>query len=298
VVDLVDPNNSQAFEPTGNLISAAQANLGPLKIGFGVQRGALTGPYVQPGSITNPGAGFGAGLASSVPGFLTWQQGSLAVLTAGLDLGMARLNFLADAPTTAWVSTGTRNKLVAASLDLGSDALGLTAEVAGATSWAFSDLSFQKGSLRLGSGNLFDTGFGLSLGLVAGNNGFGGFGSNNVGGMAPGGTGAFAPTANSLFNAPDYHSWGISLKTPAFFVIPSLTLAAQNTGTGLTPAGLGGSMATASGATIQTDFQLFGLPTLTAEYSVGKFGTGGDQTLWGSSPWTNEQLGIRTMVKF
>lgn len=301
LVDLVDPNNSQAYEPTGNLISAAQANLGPLKIGFGVQRGALTGPYVQAGSITNPGAGMTAGLPTTVPGLQTWQQGSFGVITAGLDLGLARLQVLANSPVLSLGNTATSDKMLGASLDLGSDALGLTAEVATTSNFMFSGLNASKGSLRLGSGNLFDTGFGVALGLVAGDNGFGGMGANNVsGGFASGAQYPAAGTigtSNLFAGQADYHSWGLMLKTPAFFIIPSLTLAAQNAGTGLTPAGLGAT-AFGSGATIQTDFQIFGLPTLTAEYSVGKFGTAGDQVIWGSSPWTHEQLAVRTQVKF
>jgi S-layer homology domain len=305
VVDLVDPNNSQAYEPTGNAISAAQANLGPLKVGFGVQRGALTGPYVQAGSITNPGAGMAAGLPATVPGLMTWQQGSFGVITAGLDLGLARLQVLANSPVTTLGQTAVSDKVLAGSLDLGSDALGLTAEVATTSNFMFSGLNASKGSVRLGSANLFDTGFGLALGLVAGDNGFGGLGANNVSGGFATGTAATFPaagtggTSNLFAGGADYHSWGLMLKTPAFFIIPSLTLAAQNTGTGLNPAGLGAtSPSFASGATIQTDFQLFGLPTLTAEYSLGKFGTTGDQTIWGSSPWTHEQLALRTQVKF
>ncbi|MNS15915.1 hypothetical protein D3C72_475550 [compost metagenome] len=299
LVDLVDPNNSQAFEPTGNLISAAQANLGPLKVGFGVQRGALTGPYVQGGSVTNPGAGLAAGLPATVPGLMSWQQGSFGVITAGLDFGLARLQVLANSPVVTLGNTTLSDKVLGASLDLGSDALGLTAEVASTSNFAFQGLTATKGSVRLGSGNLFDTGFGAALGLVAGDNGFGGLGGGNVAGGAT--TGSFPGSAGGATNLfagqAGYHSWGLMLKTPAFFIIPSLTLAAQNTGTGLTPAGLGAT-AFGSGATIQTDFQLFGLPTLTAEYSLAKFGTGADQTIWGSAPWTHEQLALRTQVKF
>jgi hypothetical protein len=230
---------------------------------------------------------------------MSWQQGSFGVITAGLDFGLARLQVLANSPVVTLGNTTLSDKVLGASLDLGSDALGLTAEVASTSNFAFQGLTATKGSVRLGSGNLFDTGFGAALGLVAGDNGFGGLGGGNVAGGATTGQfpGAAGGATNLFAGQAGYHSWGLMLKTPAFFVIPSLTLAAQNTGTGLTPAGLG-STAFGSGATIQTDFQLFGLPTLTAEYSLAKFGTGADQTIWGSAPWTHEQLALRTQVKF
>ena len=279
VVDLVDPNNSKIFQPTGNLLSAARGSLGPVKLGLAFQRGAIASPYLYSGATT--------GLAASLPGFQTWNMGSMAVGTIGLDLGLARLNLTSTTPALTYNQTGLRDKTLSASLDLGTEALGLTAEVMGNTSYTFSDLSASRASLRLGSGNLLDTGFGLSLGLVAG---------NTVAQPAMGSQ--FVTTNNLLSGQAEWHSWGAMVKTPAVFFIPSLTLAAQNTGTGLSPAGLGAAQSFASGATIQTDFQLFGLPTLTAEYSVGKFGAG-DQTIWNTSaPITPEQLAIRTMVKF
>ncbi|MFN7132330.1 MAG: hypothetical protein ACK4N5_09610, partial [Myxococcales bacterium] len=122
--------------------------------------------------------------------------------------------------------------------------------------------------------------------------------AGNVVGMSALGTAMPLGTNNLFQGTADYHSWGVMLKTPSFFIIPSLTLAAQNTGAGLNPAGLGGNTA-ASGASIQTDFNLFGLPTLTAEYSIGKFGPGGNQEIWNTSaPISHEQLAIMTKVKF
>jgi hypothetical protein len=278
IVDVVDANNDFSYGPNGDLLSAANVAVGPLKVGLAFDRGAITGKTVLSG---NPG------LPASLPGFRNWQAGSQGLLTLGLDLGFARLNTLAYTPTmTSTSSPSLRDKMLGASLDIGSDALSLTGEVIGQSSFAFSDYQATKASARLAAMNLMDTGIGLGVGMVTGDPA-----------ITPA-LGAQAPQLGSLFSgAASYTSLGVMLKTPAIFVVPSFTVAAQNTIGTLGAAGFSGN-AIGSGLTLGTSFQLFGLPTLNAEYSLGKFNQGVDNTLWSNSPWSIEQIGISTNLKF
>jgi hypothetical protein len=275
MVDVVDPNNNAMYGPNGDVVSAANVALGPLKVGLAFDRGAVTGKTVLAGVPGTPG---------SLPGFRTWNMGTQGLLTLGLDLGFARLNTLAMSPTATYNQTSLRDKMLGASIDIGSDALSLSAEVLGQSSFAFNDFAAGKASARVGAMNLFDTGIGLGLGMVAGNQMT----------MPALGAGAAAPTMNLLSGQAQYNSVGVMLKTPSLFVIPSLTLAAQNTMGSLAFSG----PAIGSGLSIGTSFQLFGLPTLNAEYSLGKFDAGRDNVLWGSSPWSAEQIAINTNLKF
>ena len=284
IVDLVDPNNASLYQPHGDLLSAGHVGLGPLRLGLGFHRGALAGPNVLSGISAN---------AASLPQLTSWGLGSRATATVGLDLGMLRINGVATGPSGTGTNTGARDKWVGASVDLGSESLGLSAEVLGTSSLAFSDWAANRASLRLGMMNLFDTGFGLGLGYVAG----------NVATMAatPGSPiMTFATARNPLFTQPAFHSVGAMLKTPSLFIIPSFTLAAQQSGGGAGTPGLFGALSAASGSgfTVQTEYQLFGLPALTIEYSRGKFGATGDQSLFGTSPFTHHQVGLATTVRF
>jgi hypothetical protein len=276
IVDVVDPNNSHMYGPNGDLLSAANVGLGPLKVGLAFERGAVTGHTVLAG---NPGA------PASLPGFRTWNMGSQGLLTLGLDLGFARLNTLALSPAVTAGTTGLRDKTLGASIDIGSDALSLSGEVLGQSSFQFSDFAATKASARLGAMNLFDTGLGLGVGLVTGNT------------MAMPALGGAAALNGNLFSGQaNYTSMGVMLRTPAIFILPSLTVAAQNTVGGPGVAFSGSALG--SGLTIGTSFPLFGLPTLNFEYSLGKFDVGRDNSLWGSAPWSAEQLAINTNIKF
>ncbi|MFN7146278.1 MAG: M16 family metallopeptidase, partial [Myxococcota bacterium] len=113
IVDVLDPNNSQAWGPTGNLLSSANFMLGPVALGIGFQRGALSSPYLQPGATT----AFGA---TALPGFQTWNMGSQAIATAGLNPAMlgASLN-VGQGDEAAWVSVDAlTGEALAPSLDL------------------------------------------------------------------------------------------------------------------------------------------------------------------------------------
>lgn len=288
IVDMVDPNNSSLYAPHGDLLSAGHVNLGPLRVGLGFHRGALAGPNVLSGISAT---------AASLPQVTSWNLGSRVTATAGLDLGLLRINGVMNTPTgTATATTvgsagqAARDKWAGASVDLGSEQLGLTAEVLGTTSLAFSDWAANRASLRLGAMNILDTGFGLGLGYVAGN-------VATMTGVTGSQAMVFGASRSALSTQPDFHSMGAMLKTPSLFIIPSFTLAAQQSGNA---GGLFGaaSAASSSGFTVQTEYQFFGLPALTIEYSRGKFGTSGNESLFGAAPFTHDQVGLATQVRF
>ncbi len=283
IVDMVDPNNSSLYAPHGDLLSAGHAGLGPLRVGLGFHRGALSGPNVFSGISAN---------AASLPQATTWGLGSKVTATVGLDLGLLRINGVATGPTGTSTTTSVKDKWIGASVDLGSESLGLSAEVLGNSSLAFSDWTANRASARLGLMNILDTGFGLGFGYVAGN-------VATMAGVPGQASMIFAPPRNAagLFSAPDFHSVGAMLKTPSLFIIPSFTLAAQQSGS---TGGMFGALSTpaSSGFTVQTEYQFFGLPALTIEYSRAKFGTSGNESLFGTTAFTHDQVGLATTVRF
>jgi hypothetical protein len=289
IVDMVDPNNSSLYAPHGDLLSAGHLMLGPVRLGLGFNRGALAGPQVFAGAMGGtPGVPFSVS-AASLPQMMSWNGGSRVTGTAGLDLGLLRLNAVATGPSNTLTNTAQNDKWIGGSVDLGNEGLGLSYEILGTSSLAFAGYQPNRTSLRLGAMNILDTGFGLNFGWVAG----------NVATMtgAAGGPMSFAAPRNSLFSSPDFNSIGAMLKTPSLFIIPSFTLAAQQSG-GPGSMFSATSAAIGSGFTIQTEYQLFGLPALTIEYSRGKFGAGADQSLFGASPFTHDQVGLATTVRF
>jgi hypothetical protein len=219
----------------------------------------------------------------------TWDTGSRVIGTVGIDAGPVRLNGVATTPTGTYASTSTRDKWIGGSLDLGGEQLGLTAEVLGNSDFTFSQFAASRASLRLGAMNILDTGFGLGLGYVSGN-------VVTMTGPA-GGSMTFVNPGTSIFANPHFNSVGAMLKTPSFFIIPAITLAAQQAG------GAGGpvsatSAAISSGFTVQTELPLLGLPAFTVEYSRGKFGATGDQSLLGAAAFSHDQVGVATTVRF
>ncbi|HEY9721170.1 MAG TPA: iron uptake porin [Oscillatoriaceae cyanobacterium] len=278
LVDVIDPNNSQAFAPTGNLLTTWGLTLGRVNLGLGFERGALASPYLMSGATT--------ALPASIPGFQTWNAGSQAIATVGVDFGAAKLNLVGAGPALTYFNTSLNDKTLGAALDVGSEDLDLTLEALGNTSWT-SGLDATKLSARLSSMNIGDSGFGAGIGMVAG----------DVSPMPALGA-SFGNTRSLFAGQADYDSWGVELKTPALLVIPSFTIAAQNTGAGLGVAGLG-SPSLASGLTIGTDLNLFSLPTLSLEYSQGKFNANQDNTLWNtSSAISDEQFTVSTKATF
>lgn len=278
LVDVIDPNNSQTYGATGNLLTTWGLNLGNVNLGLGFERGALSSPYLMPGATTT--------LPASIPGFETWNAGSQAIATANINFGVAQLDLVGKAPALTYFNTGLNDKTVGAALDVGSPDLDLTLEALGNTSWT-SGLDATKVSARLSSMDIGDSGFAAGIGMVAG----------DVSPMPALGA-SFANTRSLFAGQADYDSWGVMLKTPALLVIPSFTFAEQNTGAGLGVAGLG-SASLASGLTISTDLNLFSLPKLRLEYSQGKFAAGRDNTLWNfASPISAEQFTVSTMASF
>lgn len=267
IEDVLDPNNSSLLAPHGNWLTASRFALGPINVGLGYHRGALAG-FGLFGGI--------AGLGDSLPAMQMWNTDGQAIATLGFNLAGARFNVLANSPGASVGDTQRNDKTFGASLDLGNDALNLSAEVLGTGSWGARDFAASKGSLRLGSSDIFGTGIGLSAGMVSGSLN----GSRN----------------NLLIGGADYTSLGLVMKTPALMMLPSVTVAAQNTGRGLALAGVNGAIS--SGISVSTDVRLFGLPAINLEYSRAKFGATGDQSLWGPAGFSHDQLALGSTVKF
>lgn len=279
IVDILDPNNSSLYGPHGDMLSSAQVPVGPVKFGLAFVRSGLSGPLLMGGAPIQ---------AATLPAFTGWDVSSRAVGSVGYDAGFLRLNALVAAPTNG-LDPGLRNKSWGAGVDLGGEQLALSGEVLGVGSLNPGDWSSQRASLRLGSSNVFDLGLGAHVGWVGGH-------------LLTPPSGAGAASSNlsrgNVFTQADFQSLGVAVKTPALFVIPSFTLAAQQTGAGTN--GLGAAMGTplTSGITLQTELALFDLPALQLEYSRGKFGTQGAQGLFDLSPFTHDQVACSTRLAF
>lgn len=281
-IDFVDPNNSKLYGAQGDVLATTQFVSGPLRFGLGFTRGGLSGPLLQGGTTLT---------ASSLPAFAQWDQPSRMVAAAAFDGGIARLHALTSAPNGTWLDPSARNRFAAAGFELGGEALALTGEwlAQGAlspTSWAS-----HRAALRLGSSNLLDTGVGLHLGWLSGHL------ASLTPSLARPGLIEFTTRPNGP-TQPDFQSLGLLVRTPAVLIIPSFTLALQQTGGG--PDGLNGALQTpfASGLTLQTELALFDLPALQFEYSRGKFGLGSPQGLFSAAPFTHDQLALSTGLTF
>jgi hypothetical protein len=222
--------------------------------------------------------------------------------TLGADFGFVRAQLAAKSAESLASNLGTPDKTVTGTVDIGTDALGLSLQAVGRTAFT-GDFALSRGSVKLASNDLFGTGFGLGLGL------------NSGVALAPGvAAGAYDPTATagrSLLQGPsgaDYNSYGLYLRIPGFSIIPSLTLAAQQTGSpaagvalkSADPGFFGPTIA--SGLSAQAEIQLFQLPRMVLEYSSGKFDpitAASDNALLNNNSYvSHEQLTLQMVVPF
>lgn len=278
----LDPNAMPAIERS-NLTAAATGDAGPFSLGVAYYQPDMSGrdltrlaTFGYPASFPQPESYLNGG---AIPGLASGDYGGGQMLaTLGGDFGTVKAQLAAKAPTF-FGDFANPDKTLAATVDIGSDDMGLSLQ-------AVADNNFapNRASATLASDDLFGTGFGLGLGLN---------------------TGTLLDNAHSL-SGPwgDYTSYGLYLRIPGFSVLPNLTLAVQQT------AGAGGPMgakdtqgnaipALGSGITLGTDLALGGWPLMQLEYSVGKFTPGLDNGLMNSSaPITNEQLTAAMTVKF
>ncbi|MEB3285736.1 MAG: S-layer homology domain-containing protein [Candidatus Sericytochromatia bacterium] len=278
VADILDPNNSSLYAPHGDILSSARFVTGPVNFGLALSRSGLSGPLFMGGTPI---------AAGSLPALAIWQNSPRAVGTLGLDYGMLHLRGLITGPTDQ-PDFATRNKAWAAGIDLGEESLALSAEILGQGSFNPSDIAPQRASLRLGSSNLFDLGLRGHLGWVSGQLLSAGSNATNPGTVA----------GKSIFTQADYQSLGIAIQTPPLFIIPSVTIAMQQTGGGIIGPGAVFSSPINSGVTVQTALQLFELPEIQLEYSRGKFGTQEKQGIFDASPFSHDQLSCSTRLTF
>ena len=247
----LDPNATQAIFPRGNYAAAASGEAGPFSLGVAVYNGALAGRDV---------ARLGAlGYADSLPQPEQFNQGTRMVTALGADFGFVRAQVAAKTPGLIHEGLGDFNKTLTGTLDLGSDALGLSLQTVARSAFT-GNFTPSQASVTLASNDLFGTGFGLGLGLNSGTV----LQTSLQGGNAF----VLANPAKSLMQGmggTDYNSYGLALKLPGFSIFPNLTLAAQQT------AGPGFSGNIASGLTAQADIKIWQLPLMQLEYSSGKF---------------------------
>ncbi|MEB3221848.1 MAG: iron uptake porin [Candidatus Sericytochromatia bacterium] len=276
--DWLDPANSTLYAPHGSLLAAGNGLLGPVRLGLAVSRGVLSGPLVQGGAPLT---------ATSLPGLPTWGDGSRITATLGTEVGPVRLSAVAAGQTDRWLQPAGRDKLAGASFELGDDGLALAGEVLAVSSLTPGDWSPSRAALRLGANDLLGLGLGAHVGWLAG----------QLAPLVPGPGGAQEFQRRPGTGAwSDFDSLGVALRSPAVFIVPSVTVALQQTGVGGGPAGALAN-ASASGVTVQTDLALLNWPVLTASWSRGKFG-GGQQGLLDPTPFTHDQVAVSTSVKF
>lgn len=274
----LDPNATQGVFPRTNGTVAATGAAGPFRASLA---------YYQPGLAGRDASRLGAlGYAASLPQPEAATGPSRMIAQVGGDFGPVRLNLAAKTPGSFLGGYGDFNKTLTASVDVGDDALGLNVQAVSRT--AFTGQFAPTGaSATLASSDLFGTGFGLGLGA-------------NVGSVLDtrldASQAVYPAAAKSLLQGTagiDYGSYGLYLKVPGFSILPSLTFAAQQT------AGAGFGTTVASGFTAQADLQLFGLPRMQAEYSLGKFAAGADNGLLNNaSGFTHTQLALQMVVPF
>lgn len=276
VTQALDPNATQAIFPRGNFTAAADADAGPFNLGVSVYQGGVAGRDL--GRLAT--LGYPLGLPQ--PETPTQPARLLAALSG--DFGTVRGQLAVKALQGGLFNAGAFDKTVTGSVDVGSDALGLSLQAVSRTALAGS-FTPQTASAQLASNDLFGTGFGLGFGAV--------FGSLLDTSLA---TGQFvSPTGRSLLQGlagTDFGSYGLTVRIPGFSILPSFTFAAQQT------AGAGFGSTIASGLTLQSQLQLFGLPRMQLEYSFGKFDPGADNSLLGGAPLSHEQLTAQMVLPF
>lgn len=283
-VQALDPNATQAVAPLGSLTAAASGDAGPFSLGVGVYQPGVAG--------RNVGRLAALGYPASLNGPELYNNGSRMVASLGADFGFLRAQLAAKTPSLT-EGLDQFNKTVTGTVDLGSDALGLNVQGVAATSFTGNFVP-SRVSAKLASNDLFGTGFGLGLGTNLGTV------LNTTGStfVAPTGGRSLMQGLGGI----DYGSYGLYLRIPGFSILPSLTLAAQQT------AGPGFSGTIASGLTAQADVQLFDLPRIQVEYSSGKFNplpaasgstnTPGNGLLDNTTFISNEQLTAQMVFPF
>jgi hypothetical protein len=281
----LDPNASQGVYPRSNYSVAASGEAGPFNASIAV---------THPGAAGRDAARLAAnGYPASLPQPEDYMQGARMLAAIGGDFGMVHAQIAAKSPGTLASNLDKQDKTVTGTVDIGSDAMGLSLQGVGRTAFN-GNFALSNASATLASNDLFGTGFGLGLGANAG--------TLYDTSLA---TGAFVPATagKSLLNGlsgADYLSYGLYLRLPGFSIFPNLVIAAQQTGVG----GFTGPML-GSGVTLQADVQLFQLPKLQVEYSFGKFdptsptGAAPDNSLLNQQAFiTNEQLTAQMVFPF
>jgi hypothetical protein len=274
----LDPNATQIVGPRGNYGAVASTQAGPFMLGVA---------YYQGGTAGRELARLGAlGLPASLPQPELALPGGRVLATLGADFGLVRAQVAAKSVGLPTDAPGLANKTVTGTLDLGTDAFGLSLQGVARTAFT-GEFNPSQASLTLASNDLLGTGFGLGLGLNAG---------SVVGTRLGPAGGSFQLGGRNMLggaSALDYASYGLVLRIPGFSVLPHLTLAAQQT------AGAGFERTMASGLTLQTEVLLAGLPRLQLEYSSGKFTPGLDNSLLNNqSLVSHEQLSAQMVVPF
>jgi hypothetical protein len=281
----LDPNATQGVFPLSSFTVAANGEAGPFSLGVGVY---------QPGVAGRDVARLGAlGYPASLPGPETYATGSRMLAALGADFGFVRAQVAAKTPSLT-DNLGAFNKTLTGSVDVGTDALGLSVQGVALTDFGGGNFVPARVSAKLASNDLFGTGFGLGLGTNMGT-------AVNTAGQTFVGPAGNRSLMQGLAGI-DYGSYGLYLRIPGFSILPSLTLAAQQT------AGPGFSGTIASGLTAQAEVQLFDLPRMQLEYSSGKFNpltvdgdgnpTGSNGLLDQSSFISNEQLTATLVFPF
>lgn len=264
----LDPNATQAVAPRGNYMAAAGTQAGPFQFGIAWYQGGIAGRDVA--RLTQ------LGYADSLPQAETFTSGGRVLATIGADFGVVRAQLAAK---TVGLPTGdldVPNKTLTGTVDIGSDAMGLTFQTVSRTAFT-GNFNPTQASLTLASNNLLGTGFGFGLGLNSG----------TAVGLSGNANQAFALSGRSLLQGlagTDYNSYGAALKLPGFSVFPHWTLAVQQT------AGANFSGTLGSGLSVKTEIKIAQVPALQLEYSTGKFTPGADNGLLNNATAASHEL--------
>lgn len=275
--DLLDPNSVWSINTGSSPAAVIDGMLGPVELGVGMNYGA-------PGTS---GATALADLPRTYPLVADFGNG-YALGKVGLDLGIVRMGLFGRADNASLgqlTDFSTRlGKGWAASFDLGDDSAGLSLGYADMTRRAYDTNNYNEASAFLVSNNLVSTGIGAGLGVKLGN--------------SP----ANDATSPLLGIMPyDWSSVGGYVRFSPFSLIPSLTFAAQLSGTTLATTDLG------AGFSAIAEIQIPSMPALFVEYDQGHFyGTGSAPTsadadlnkFFGGTFATHEQLTLGTSAKF
>ncbi|MEB3285631.1 MAG: S-layer homology domain-containing protein [Candidatus Sericytochromatia bacterium] len=264
----LDPNTTQPIAPRGNYTVAAGTQAGPFQFGIAWYQGGISGRDLSRlGQLA---------YADSLPQAETFNPGGRLLATLGADFGVVRAQVAAKTIGLPTDAPDTLNKTLTGTIDVGSDALGLTFQTVSRTALT-GNFNPTQASLTLASNNLLGTGFGFGLGLNSG----------SVITLSGDTNQSFAASGRSLLQGlagTDYNSYGLALKIPGFSVFPHWTLALQQT------AGANFSGTLGSGLSVQTELKIDKLPALQLEYSSGKFTPGADNGLLNNATAASHEL--------